>query len=833
MKPFAIVIPWFGAELKGGAEQQAFQIATRLAARGREVEVLTTCCRSFQDDWATNHLTPGLTREHDVNIRRFPVGARDAEAFDHVNAKLLALTPRDLRSGVSPVCGADAEVFTGGNINSPALLEHLRAHADDYLAFLFIPYMFSTTTRGLPLVAARAFLQPCLHDEPPAYLPAVEDLFHRARLVLFNSDGERELAARLYGASVYAHGLVIGEGVEPLVIAAEQLASALPGELRRDGSDGSDGGGGDGSHSVAPFVLYLGRRDETKNTGLLVRAYHCFKERAPESPLTLVLAGAGAHSYDERARGVYDLGLVGEETKAALLHACRALFQPSRNESFSRALMEAWSYGGRPVAAHRECLATARAVERARGGWLAASEEEWAATFAHVAEAADAELDATGARGRAYASEHADWDKVIARYEELLRPLADESTADESSAGELGTSQSVADEVNADELDATLTTSPRARRAIHQLLPDLVYGDAISNQALNIRDRLRTRGYASEIFVKRREERMRDEARLFDPAHVAPADALLYHHSIGSELTAFAVAHPGAKCLVYHNVTPAEYYAPYRPGFAWLLQTGRAHLPRLAAHFPLSVGDSAFNAAELAACGFERPGVLPIICDPAKWNLRADDALMDRLQDGRTNLLFVGRVAPNKKQDELVEAYGHYHALDPHSRLVIAGEGRASDPYYARLLSRIAALGLGSHVTVTGQLSDAELLAYYRTAHLYWSLSEHEGFGVPLVEAMWFDVPALAYRSAAVPETLGAAGQTFDRKDDLRRVAALAKLLARDDADLRRRTIEAGRARREAFTPASVHYILDELIARMETHANAGRRATEEVASAL
>ncbi|HEY0082321.1 MAG TPA: glycosyltransferase, partial [Pyrinomonadaceae bacterium] len=162
MKPLAIVIPWFGSELKGGAEQQSFQIATRLAARGHEVEILTTCCRSFHDDWATNYFPPGLTRQHGVRVRRFRVGARDHSAFDQVNAKLLALAPEDLRAGVSPLSREDAEIFTGQNINSPALVEHLRAHADAYRAFLFIPYMFSTATAGLPLVAESALLQPCL-----------------------------------------------------------------------------------------------------------------------------------------------------------------------------------------------------------------------------------------------------------------------------------------------------------------------------------------------------------------------------------------------------------------------------------------------------------------------------------------------------------------------------------------------------------------------------------------------------------------------------------------------------------------------------------------------
>ncbi|HEX8457236.1 MAG TPA: glycosyltransferase [Pyrinomonadaceae bacterium] len=811
MKPLAIVIPWFGAKLKGGAEQQAFQLATRLAARGRALEVLTTCCRSFQDDWATNHLAPGASVEHNLRVRRFPVAARDRESFDRVNAKLLSLAHDRLRPCVSPLSDAEAEIFTRENINSPALIEHLGAHADDYSAFLFIPYMFATTTAGLPLVAGRAFLQPCLHDEPAAYLPAVEALFRRARRVLYNSDGERELAARLYGAHVHARGLVTGEGIEPLDVPRARLSdalAALPAELR-------DG---------APFVLYLGRRDETKNTNLLIDAFRRFKATDPAATLKLVLAGAGARSYDERERGVFDLGFVGEDLKAALLVHCRALFQPSRNESFSRALMEAWSYGARPVAAHRECLATATAVARARGGWLAATVEEWAQTFSHVARARDAELDEHGARGRAYASEHADWNKVITRYEQLLDALEETSQEKETSQGEETSQEKETPPEAETSRGASETAAARnspahqsTPRAVHQLLPDIVYGDAISNQAINVRDHLRRRGYASEIFVKRRDERLREEAQLFAPSLVRPSDALLYHHSIGSELTAFAVEHAGAKCLVYHNVTPGEYYAPYRPGFAWMLQTGRAHLPRLAPHFPVSVGDSAFNASELAACGFPSPGVLPIICAPLKWNMRADPALMEHLQDGLTNILFVGRIAPNKRQDELVAAFAHYRALDPASRLIIAGEGRPSDPFYARLRRTIAAHDLGAHVHVTGLIDDAELLAYYRTAHLYLSLSEHEGFGVPLVEAMWFDVPVLAYESTAVAETLGDAGLLFDDKDDLRAVAALAKLLTRDDAQMRRRLVEAGRARREAFTPASVERVLDELIARLES----------------
>ncbi|HEX8071995.1 MAG TPA: glycosyltransferase [Pyrinomonadaceae bacterium] len=785
MKPLAFVVPWFGARLTGGAEQQARQVALRLAARGHAVEVLTTCNRSFQDDWARNHHAPGASTEDGLTVRRFPVDERAAQAFDQVNAKLLALDAHDLRPGVSPLTEADAHVFVHENIKSAALLAHLAARGADYRACVFLPYMFAPAVLGLPLVAARAWLQPCLHDEPAAYLPETAALFRAARGLLFNSEGEMELALRLYGPGIYTRSHVVGEGIERPTLAPAQLAAALPAELR-------------GAH----FVLYLGRRDATKNVPLLVRAFARFKAARPADALRLVLAGPGADSYADPAASVHDLGLVSDETKAALLAHCRALAQPSRHESFSRALMEAWA-AARPVAAHRECLATATAVERAAGGWLAATEDEWAQLCAHVADTTDEELSALGARGHAYAAEHAEWVKTIARYETLLGLDQDEAPTPDDAAS------------------SSSPTEVRGLRAIHQLLPDIVFGDAISQQACALRAHLRAHGYESEIFVKRRDPRLAaDAAQLVDEQQPDADAGLIYHHSIGSAVTALAVAHAGPKCLVYHNVTPAEFYAPYRPGFAWMLETGRAHLGRLARHFPLSVGDSAFNAAELAACGFRAPGVLPIIVDPARWNDAPDAALMARLQDGRTNVLFVGRVAPNKQQGRLVAAFAHLRRLDARARLVIAGEAPASDPYCNAVRATIARLDLAAHVELPGQSEAAALLAYYRTAHLYWSFSEHEGFGAPLVEAMWFDVPVLALDAAAVAETLAGAGVLFARDEELTAVAARAHALTHDAA-LRRAVVAAQRTRRLAFTPAAVWPALARVVARLAAQTQA------------
>lgn len=211
----ALVIPWFGRELKGGAEQQAWQIATRLASRGHAVEVLTTCCRSHQDDWATNHLPSGLTREPEgFAVRRFPVDPRDRAAFEDVDRALRSLPAEALKPGVPPVRAEESRLFVDELIKSAGLLEFLARERDNFEWFIFLPYLYGPIIRGIALVGARAALQPCLHDEAYAYLPEVAEAFQHAALLLFNSEGEQELAMRLFGPGIWHKSRLIGEGVE-------------------------------------------------------------------------------------------------------------------------------------------------------------------------------------------------------------------------------------------------------------------------------------------------------------------------------------------------------------------------------------------------------------------------------------------------------------------------------------------------------------------------------------------------------------------------------------------------------------------------------------------
>jgi glycosyltransferase involved in cell wall biosynthesis len=185
---------------------------------------------------------------------------------------------------------------------------------------------------------------------------------------------------------------------------------------------------------------------------------------------------------------------------------------------------------------------------------------------------------------------------------------------------------------------------------------------------------------------------------------------------------------------------------------------------------------------------------------------------MRQLQDGQHNLLFIGRYAPNKCQHQLIEAFTYYLSMDPQARLILIGGSEPEDPYARYLQSIIDALGLREQVVLPGQINDAELQAYYRTAHLFWSMSEHEGFCVPLIEAMWFDVPILAFHSSAVPETLAGSGVLFTDKGDLAAIATLAQQLTGDDA-LRSTVLEKQRQRRWAFTPKAIHPHLIELLA--------------------
>jgi len=340
-------------------------------------------------------------------------------------------------------------------------------------------------------------------------------------------------------------------------------------------------------------------------------------------------------------------------------------------------------------------------------------------------------------------------------------------------------------------------------RAIHQLVPNFGLADAIGHHVRALRRALREWGHPSDVYAQFIDARLAAEARFYT-RYLAVSrleNVLLYHFSIGSELTGFFANLPDRKVVVYHNITPAEYFVRVNARVADRCRRGRLELARLAAVADLALGVSEFNRQELEAAGFRRTGVLPILVD---WSIY-DHPPVPRVEAAYargTNLLYVGRVAPNKRIEDLIKTYYFYRRLDPASRLLVVGSAVDMEVYLAACRALATRLGVQEGVVFTGAVSQAELCTYYRVASVYLCLSEHEGFCVPLLEAMHFGVPIVAYAAAGVPATLGGAGLLAAEKD----FPALAEVIHRvvTDRVLREAVVAGQRARLKAFDGAVV-----------------------------
>jgi glycosyltransferase involved in cell wall biosynthesis len=353
---------------------------------------------------------------------------------------------------------------------------------------------------------------------------------------------------------------------------------------------------------------------------------------------------------------------------------------------------------------------------------------------------------------------------------------------------------------------------------VDQWTPALHRGDAIGDSTLLMRDAFRRWGHEADVYSLTVEEGLEEEVRPWSDWRPGGAsDVVILHYALPSPLTAALAEETSRRVLIHHNVTPPEFYAPWDPEVAYICALARAQLPGLAPHVDLALGDSEFNRLELAAAGFRRTGVLPISIDFERYRRPPSPVLGEALDDGRINALFVGRVAPNKKHEDLIRLASFWKRfVSPDLRLLLVGRlpRRVSghgEPVPRHYFDALQALfyeeGLTPEdVVFLGHVQDDDLLACYRGARLFVSMSEHEGFGVPLVESMLMDVPVLAYASTAVPFTLGGAGVQFAEKD-LAAVAELASALVRD-ASLRKKVLEGQRRRLAAFAPETVERML-------------------------
>ena len=334
---------------------------------------------------------------------------------------------------------------------------------------------------------------------------------------------------------------------------------------------------------------------------------------------------------------------------------------------------------------------------------------------------------------------------------------------------------------------------------VNQLVPSVVPGDATTTHTLQLKRLLEARGHRCEIYALAVHPQLEDEVRLIGELR-GPSNResfLIYQFSAYSELADVLMERRERTAVNYHNVTPFRFYWPYDRGIALFQRAAEVQVSQLGRISHLAVCDSRFNAADIKERGFKDTVVSPVLVDLAELDVEPDHdaaAMLARSREsGGAHFLCVGAIAPHKAQHDLVMAFAFYRRVfDRRARLMIVG--RAMSPRYATALERlIAALGLSDSVVLAGGVSHPELVSYYRAADALVSVSEHEGFCLPLVEAMYLGVPVVAFNAGAVVETVCDGGILLDDKSPPSLCAAMWRVAS--DSKLRETLVGAGRTR--------------------------------------
>ena len=315
------------------------------------------------------------------------------------------------------------------------------------------------------------------------------------------------------------------------------------------------------------------------------------------------------------------------------------------------------------------------------------------------------------------------------------------------------------------------------KQTIHQLLAGFRRGDAISNAALLMQSVFRAWGCRSEIVCERSRISSEIEKSVCDfetaSKELGRDDVAILHLSIGCGINRRFADLPCRKVIVYHNVTPSSYFRFLNPAVAADLEEGRRQVARLAGVAEINLADSHYNARELIDAGYENVGVLqlPINIDALRPGHSAPN-LLSRFSDGLYNVLFVGRMVPNKKIEDLLTVMHFLHAFEPRARFIHVGAISGSESYFSLVQAHAKALILENCVFL-GSVSQAELNACYEVADAFLCMSEHEGFCAPLIESMLHRIPVLSLASAAIPETLAGAGILFQPPPDFPVIAEM------------------------------------------------------------
>ena len=336
-------------------------------------------------------------------------------------------------------------------------------------------------------------------------------------------------------------------------------------------------------------------------------------------------------------------------------------------------------------------------------------------------------------------------------------------------------------------------------KVIHQLVHTLSYGDAISGEVLALQRCFRSLGFESEIFSINAHPKLKAHARdyreFISTGGENFAGSIILHYSLGSPLNAiYRALGEASRYLIHHNLTPPHWFEGVNPRIVEELKAGLQELPELCALSTGLIADSAYNAGEIEGLGFQAQ-VLELPIDPKRWEIPSNPGIASILRsEPGLHLLHVGRLAPNKMIEDVIKTfYFLHHHIRNDSRLWLVGIDIDTELYSFALKSLVYELNLSHAVNFVGCLDDSEVKALYENGSVYICMSEHEGFCLPVVEAMRFGMPVVAYASSALPDTLGKSAALVSEK----RHAEIAELIERisKDGELRQRMVAAGRER--------------------------------------
>ena len=351
---------------------------------------------------------------------------------------------------------------------------------------------------------------------------------------------------------------------------------------------------------------------------------------------------------------------------------------------------------------------------------------------------------------------------------------------------------------------------------IFQLLSTIAYGDAVSNDTVAMEKAIKQMGYQTRIYAESIVPPLDKKTALAisELKDVSNDDIIIFHMSTGSRLNFDVAKYPCRKIVVYHNITPPEYFKNNDERFSDICEYGLKGAKSLADKVDYCLAVSEFNKKDLLNMGYKCPiDVLPIIIPMSDYDKAPDKSVVKKYSDDYVNILFTGRIAPNKKQENLISAFYYYNRLyNKKSRLILAGSFRYDDPYYIRLTEYTKKLGMGGTVIFTGHIKFDQILAYYKTADVFLCMSEHEGFCVPIVEAMKFKVPIIAYGRAAVPETMNHKGMILDDNNPQSVAACIDKMVK--DKKLRDYVIEEQNERLEYYSYDNISAMFKEYLSK-------------------